>query len=565
MADETVSIKVGFTPDTAGNQKSIAEIQKVKQEVLDVQKAVKDTSSTKLEVSGPGGGGGFQPNKLRGVASMFGGGEIVGFVDDIGDALDGITQLGGNLSSLLNPATIGAGVAVAALALVIQDFAQGAQEQADAIKSVFEAQREVFDEIAGGATTADIQEQIAQLQFRRELEKQTLADATAAYQDYEKQIRESFGAFGEIILGFLRLIDPREEELNQQQQESQKNIDAATAKERAYNEALEQGLTAKADAKEAAEEQAKAAEKAARDQEAAQRKAEAAAEKAQREAEAAAKEQAQLRQQQQDMAIKNADAIKKINQGALDGIQDIQRKAKDAQLDGQNKLISDLNSLTQKANDDEIGAAIKANRAEEQALKEHQRTIKELLDKAADAEENAREQRNFLEFAKAQRDAQKELNKQPEQFKAGADDRRTAFEQEREDRLRALELARRDRNQAAGEEDAQRRTGIERALRDNQINKNRQLQQQQAAAQAEQATFQRHLQNMLSARGQFQNAEMQMLQGSLNALSGGGRPAPAAPSNTFNSSQTINNNTIAMTTIGTGTAVSALRAAGFGR
>lgn len=631
MPDESVQIKVGFQADTASNRQALAEIEKVKAGVLDVQKSMQDTSrggndlqkalsqlaraaqidkiakemgevarqtdntgdavaeltkklkalgATKDEIrsaagafevernrtfevpdepgDNSGGGGNVNVNKFRGVASMFGGGDLVGFADDAMDAADGVQQLASAAVSM-GPAGIAAAAAVVLVVAVMGDLAAAAQEQADAINESINSTRSVLDEIAGGATSDDIRENIEQLKFRAELEKSVLAESQASYQEFVDGLKQAFGPLAGLIQGVLQIIDPREEALHQQIETSNKLIGEAEAKERAYNDALSKGLTAKADAKQAADDLKKAQDKAARDQEASARKQEQAAEKAAREAEQAAKQQEQALQQQADAAAKNADAMRKINQGAIDNIADIQRKAKDAAVDGRNKLITDLNNLNQKFNDDEIGAVIKANQAEQQALKDHQRTIKDLMDRAADAEEDARENRNFLQLAQARKDAQKELNKEPEQFTQGAEDRAAAFEQERQERLRQLEIARRDRNQAYGIEDQERRAGIERALRDNQINKQRQLRDQQSAYASEQATLARHLQSLLGIRGQFMSAEMQMMQ----RMMGGARLEPAPVLMSQNS--TVNNTTMNNNIIGTGGMLATLRLAGFGR
>jgi hypothetical protein len=593
MVDENVQIRVGFVPDTSNNNKAIAEINKVKQEVLDVQEAIKETSATKLNITETAGNIGGAAGKVRGIAGLIGGaggGEIAGLINDIGDAVEGVSQFGGALTALVPGLTGGAAGAAAMLvpllplaaiaaavagAVVLLNNAEN--ERAEALRQEMDIVRSINDEIAAGSTKEDIQAQIEQLRFRSELEKSTLEESKQKYNDYIESIRNAFGGLGRIIEPFVRLFGNYEEELSSQVNTSQDLIDGNTQKEELYAAALEKGLTAKNDAAKAEDELArerdkaqkeaqKAADKATRDQEKQQREAEAAQQKAQQEAEAAAKEQAQLQQQQTDMQIKNADAIKKINQSALDSIQDIQRKAADSVIDGRNKFASDLNSMSQKFHDGELDAEIKANRAEQAALKDHKKTIQGIIDNAADAEENAREQRNFIDFARAQREAQKELNKQPAEFDAGKQEREMAAQQERDDRLRAFELARRDRKQAFDEEGVQRQTATERALRDGQIAKQRQWRDQQIGYQSEQATFQRHLQSMLAVRGQFQNAEMQLLQANLNAVTGGGnRPAPAAPSSVFNSSQTISNSTINMTTIGMGSTMQGLRAAGFAR
>lgn len=610
----------GFDKTTASIKQANNELDAFRKDLV---QAAEEASSIKPGSPDSGGSGGNAPAaaKFRGAASLIGGsgaGELVGIVDDLQDAFEGFAQLkvalmgvqaaqtataaastvqatantavgvtsaaaapglfataaglGAVLLPLLPFAAIALAVAAAVAALVSEE-----NKRAEALRQEMELRRAISDEIAAGATSEDIRDQIELLRTRSDLEQTTLEEGIQKYDEYIESVRSAFGGLGALLEPFVRLFGSYEEELANQVNVSTDLIDKNTKKEEAYAAALERGETAKADAAQAEDELARSREKSDREaeqaankaqqaQEKQQQKAEQAQQKAQQEAEARAKEMAQLEQQRQDAAAKNTEAMKKINRTALDNIKDINTKAADAAIDGRNKLIGDLNSLTRQGNDDELNAAIKANRAEQTALKEHQRTIKSIMDQAASAEESARDNRNFLQLAQARRDAQKELNKQPGVFGEGADDRQDVFEQEREDRQRAQEIARRERNIAAQQEEMERKAGTERALRDNQTARTRQLREQAAAYNAEQSTFARHLQAMLSVRGQFMNAEMQMIQGGLNALRGGGRTEPAAPvSNQYTRIQRAYNTTNNISVVGSGGAIGAMRAAGFGR
>src|SRR5688572_22250706 len=147
--------------DKLGGDASKA-VNKTTEAIKDQTKALKDNeaaakrSGSAIDAAGNVGGA---AGKLRGIGSMVGGGEGLGLINDVGDAVEGVGELVSTLGSL-GPAGILAAGAVVALTLVVGDFAKAAQEQAAEIDRIFNAQREVFDEIAGGATSDDLREQI---------------------------------------------------------------------------------------------------------------------------------------------------------------------------------------------------------------------------------------------------------------------------------------------------------------------------------------------------------------------------------------------------------------------
>jgi len=201
------------------------------------------------DVTGTLGGGLGGVSRFAGVGGAFSSsaGEGLGLIGDIGDAVEGFGELGTTLAGL-GPVGVAAGVAIAALGLVISDFAAAAQKEADAINASIDSMRSVADEIVGGATTEDIQQSIEDLQFRRDLERDILAESQQAYEDFVEGIRQAFGIFAPLVEAIVKIVDPREEALNAQIKESEKIINESTAKENAYNKALEKGLTSKADA-----------------------------------------------------------------------------------------------------------------------------------------------------------------------------------------------------------------------------------------------------------------------------------------------------------------------------
>lgn len=272
--------------------------------------------------------------------------------------------------------------------------------------------------------------------------------------------------------------------------------------------------------------------------------------KAAKEAEDAAKKSAAAQE-------KYTEKIKDAGKNFRQATQDIARKAGDAAKDASTKFGRDLSAINQKLNDDEIGATIKANNDEQAALKDHIRSLEDIRRKADESEEEARENRNFLDLTRARRAAQRELNEQGLATKRGGEDRRDAFREEQQERLRQMEIARRDRITAYGQEAEDFHRNVEREMRDARIAKNRQLQEAAAAYNAEQKQLQQHLSSMLQMRGQAYTAERKIG----GATYGSSYNIPTATPWANNYNQTTNN----ITAIGTGGMLATLRAAGYGR
>lgn len=254
---------------------------------------------------------------------------------------------------------------------------------------------------------------------------------------------------------------------------------------------------------------------------------------------------------------KYTDKVKDAGKNFQRATQDIARKAADTAKDNATSFGRDLADINQKLNDDQIGATIKASADERNALKDHLRAVEDIRRKSdQDEEEEARENRNFIDLTRARKSAQQELNEQGIASKRGADDRRDAFREEQQERQRQGEIARRDRITAYGQQAEDFQRNVARELRDARIAKNRQLADAAEAHNAELKQLHGHLSGMLQLRGQFYTAERNMLQGMM------GRQAvsPTSITNTT-SNQTTNN----ITAIGTGGMLSTMRAAGFAR
>lgn len=504
MANDTRKAKLLLEVDTKGEQEAARDLQKLDKEIRNIEEDFRQASKEagNLKPGGEGGrGGGSVPAaaKFRGAASLFGGGELVGFIDDMQDAIEGVQQFGGSITGLLNPATIAAGVAVGALALIVKDFADGAQKQAEAIDGIFSAQRAVFDEIAGGATRADIEETIAQLQFRRELEKMTLEDATEAYKDYEQQIRNSFGVLGDVILGFLRIIDPREESLNTQKAESEKRIAESERMEKAYQKAIDQGLTAKADARKAEEDLQKSRDKAAQTTDKTTRKEEQRQQEAARAQEQAAREAEQNAQKIAAAQQNYSKAVKDAGTNLRQATQDINTSLKQGLVDNLTSMFRDVADIAETFRRDTFDQDIKAQRDERDALIDHYNELNDLRDEAKQSEQEAIRNGDFKELFLARQKAAQDVQLSEKTASRERQDRQRAASDERADLLTNAQRERSDRLTAFARQNEDVRLAADRELAQARLGKQRQV---AMAAEALNAELKMH-QNYWASRQQM--------------------------------------------------------------
>jgi hypothetical protein len=541
--------------DKLGGESTKA-IDKTTGAIKDQTKALKENedaakrSGSAVDSAGKVGGA---AGKLRGVGSMLGAGEGLGMVNDIGDTIEGLGELKGVIGQL-GPAGAVAGIALVALGLVIADFAKGAQEQADAINEAIEASRSVMDEIAGGATKDDIQEQIEQLQFRRELEKQVLAESQQAYADFVQGIRDAFGPFAGIVEGIVKIIDPREEALATQIEQSNKLIGESEAKEGAYNKALEKGLTAKADAKQAEEElekarddAAKEAEKQARDAETAQKKQQADQDKAAAEQERAAEQlaakQEQIQDKQYQAAQKYGDALVDIAAKSADEATKLALAARLKEVDNRRAFDQDILDMSLDFHASEREEAIARQEEEAADLRTHAAKLAAIRDNALSEETDLLRQRDFLGATKVRERANAQIEMENKAFIDASQEKLRLQKQEDAQQLRELDKARRDRLsqlQRANEEariqykrdlDAQRETR-RIAEREAANARDRELRSANEMARA-----------LLGINQQTGQAQLQIAQQTLNSLRGMGNTTNNNTSNssTWNGNMVFNN------------------------
>ena len=153
-----------------------------------------------------------------------------------------------------------AGVAavLAVAGLAVADFIKGMQDQAKQLQQEFEAQRSVTEFIKSGATEDAAQERIDQLRRELEIEKELLNERQEAYDAFEEQAGD---AVGDIGVGILKVVDSREEAINNAVKESKEAVKEYEAELRELNDAMEEGKFAASDAAESQKKTAEANQK----------------------------------------------------------------------------------------------------------------------------------------------------------------------------------------------------------------------------------------------------------------------------------------------------------------
>lgn len=238
-------------------------------------------AASQVNAGGSSGGGGTPAAaKFRGAASLVGGGEIVGVIDDLQDLGEGFSQLatqggklGGTLVNALTPAmgataagaaVAGAAFAAAAVAIVaigvaLKTFQEGLKDSQELLDSTFEGQRKVQEAIRSGLTTNEAIERQAELQatITDETNNRTLAE-----QKYKEAFADSVEQLGEGATRALDLagaFDPLKKEIDT----ADGIVKDATAEVNFLGQALEGGKLAANDMKAAEEELKKQRDKEA--------------------------------------------------------------------------------------------------------------------------------------------------------------------------------------------------------------------------------------------------------------------------------------------------------------
>jgi hypothetical protein len=404
----------------------------------EIRKTARAIGETGSGAGGSSGGGGNAPAaaKFRGAASLIGGGEIVGLIDDLQDlgeglgelksaapgAVDGLLKLAGSMGPGGLLLAGGAAVALGVLALAIKGAGDAAQKNAEIIDATIESRRKFDQSVREGMTTEeaiqaqkDLQaardDEIALIEdMKRELgvlanERIKTSGATAQRGKEEEAIYQQLLKSQDILSGY----DADLNALNIRIEDSAFAANDAATKEQELAE-VRQTETPKAieTAANAERDRAREMEKVAREQERKQAEIQRQQEQALREAEQRA-EKARSAQENYSKAIKSAttdytnavaDIGKKRREGEFDiriaqgrDLDDIQlkntqdvtklitddwRSARDEALQNANEIDDirreGLKSVSEAYRDGDFKQAFLAKEAAAERIREEERT-----------------------------------------------------------------------------------------------------------------------------------------------------------------------------------------------
>jgi len=357
-----------------------------------------------------------------------------------------------------------------------------------------------------------------------------LEESTQAYYNMMKQIRDIFGPFAGYIQDIVKVVDPREEALKSQIEESNKLISESEAKERAYNKALEKGLTSKNDAAKAEEDRQKEIETAAKEKEQAAKKSQ---DEATRNAEATQKKLEATEEKRYQAGVKYSEALVDIARKSADDAKRLAQAARQKEVDNQRAFNQDMGDLSADFQASEREEAIARLEQEAADARAHALTLEGIRDEAFNNEKDLLRERDFLGASLVRENANKQIEQENQTFLDAQKEKMILQKQEDAQQLRELDKARRDRL-----------TALQRANQEAQIQYARDVQNQREARRIaeREAMIARNKElkaasdtarALLGIQAQQQNAQLQMAQNTLNQLRG-------ATSTTNNNNKTVN-------------------------
>lgn len=544
----------------------LKEIGATDDEIKGVARTFGDASRAADDSGGGGGGGG---GSASGLISKFGGvGRMAGInveqIAGIARAAEGVQELAtaagvlGGASEVAGVASAAAApgllasaagfaaillplapliIAIGAVVAILAVLKAADDQRAKDLKEEADLRRAISDEIAAGATSDDLQDQIEKLKERATLEKTTLEDGKKAYDDYLAKIRSAFGGLGALLEPFIKLFGAEEQQLADNVNDSQKIIDEAQKGEDARTAAIKRGDTANNDAKKheeeladarkkAAADSAKAAEKSQHDQEQTAAKQQAAQEKAASEQQRLIDQQAQKEQaaaeKRYQAGVKYSDALVDIAHKAADDAVKALESEKDKLADNQRGFQNDIADLSVQFHASEREEAIKRGEQEVQDAVNQTRKLEGLRDEALDSEQDSLRKRDFLSATKIREAANERIQQENKAFKDAQADKQRAQSAEDSAQLRQLDAARHTRLQALDRANDEAKLAYTRDLRN-------QKEASLIAAREAKSARDRELRNasdvsraILGIKQQQGQAELQLAQHTLNQLKGVG-------------------------------------------
>jgi hypothetical protein len=478
---------------------------------------------------------------LRGAVDTFSGGNsgAVGKILEFGEAIADVgeyapqaaTQIM-SLAGSLGPVGLGLAAVAAIAAAAIVAASQSIQAEADRITAVGESRLAVAERVAAGLSTEDALAEMEANARRREEINDVLIQAQQEYNDFLAQQPDVLGNAGDNLL---KIFDSREAAFEKAVLDAQGKLKEIASDDQALKEAIDNGKTTTEKAVEAEKKLADSRSTSTdttREAETAQRVQEKAASDATRAVEQQAAKQEQAAQKQYAAAQKYGDAMVDIANKTADSAKAALDKQRQALADNQTGLQRDLAAISTDFAASEREQQIERMEQEAADLRKHANTLNQIRD-AAEAEEiDLLRQRDFLGATKVRERANAEIEQQNKTLVEAQQEKIQLQREADAKELRELQDARLKRLTQFRQQNEDARLAYQRDLvagrearriaeRDAALARNRELKMASDTARA-----------MLGIQSQFNQAQIQMAQNSLNQLRG--------VSNTTNNSRTIN-------------------------
>lgn len=535
-----------------GFDKSVNSVEKLTDEIRgDLVSAIKeaDKAADGIDIKSPSGGGGNAPAaaKFRGAASLVGGGELVGLIDDFQDLGEGLVELKSaapgaaqglmSLASSMGPGGLllagAAAVAVGVLALAFKSAGDAAQKNADIINDTIDARRKFDQAVREGMTSQEAIQAQKDLQAARD-------DELALIEDMKREL----GALASERIktsGGLAQRGKEEEAIYQQLLKSQDILSGYDADLNALNIRIEDNAFAANDTTTAEQELAQVRETEtpqaietaknaerdrAREMEKVAREQERAAAEAAREQERIAAEQQRRAEQAAAAQQKYADGIKNANTALKQATADINTKLSQGLADNLEGMFRDVTDIATEFRRNTFDMDLKANQAERDALTEHYRDIEDIRDDALKSEQEALREGDFKQAFLAKQAGADALKQEQKETRREGEDRRRALGDERADLLRNAERTRADRMLAFERQNADTRTAAQRELQQATLTRTRALEMNAASYKSELAalgTFLQQRNNLLATANQAALAQIGGGRGNASGLNNTGR------------------------------------------
>lgn len=216
-------------------------------------------------------------------------------------------------------------------------------------------------------------------------------------------------------------------------------------------------------------------------------------------------------QKQADLEAKYADQIVAIAEKAVEDSAKTLAKLEDRRAELTTQLRRDGTDAVRENELDQLEIQINAQRDEQSALRNHLRRLRDIRQRAEDAEFEAILNRDFLSLFKQRRQTTRDLQGETTRFSDEAQDRQRAIEERRQDLARAFQEERRQRQQKYEQDLADAQTAYEEERSQIDVQRQQSLNDAKSNLQQERDAVRQGAQELLRLRRQAIEQELLLI------------------------------------------------------